>query len=88
MFSIKHVLLQGNENFLDRTKSVALYGKLYWVRYRALSNQIQIGSNRYKCPKTGRKCWLAPFVPDDDCSEFIPVVVMYEGKELGCDELE
>ena len=30
MFSIKHVLLQGNENFLDRTKSVALYGKLYW----------------------------------------------------------
>ena len=30
MFSTKHVLLQGNENFLDRTKSVALYGKLYW----------------------------------------------------------
>ena len=49
---------------------------------------MQIGSNRYKCPKTGRKCWLAPFVPDDDCSEFIPVVVMYEGKELGCDEQE
>ena len=60
----------------------------FCVRYRALSNQIQIGSNRYKCPKTGRKCWLAPFVPDDDCSEFIPVVVMYEGKELGYDELE
>ena len=60
----------------------------FCVRYRALSNQIQIGSNRYKCPKTGRKCWLAPFVPDDDCSEFIPVVGMYEGKELGWDELE
>ena len=30
MNTIKHVLLKGNENFLDHTKSVALYGKLYW----------------------------------------------------------
>ena len=30
MNTIKHVLLKGNENFLDHTKSVALHGKLYW----------------------------------------------------------
>ena len=60
----------------------------FCVRYRALSNQIQIGSNRYKCPKTGRKCWLAPFVPDNDCFEFTPVAAMYEGEELGYNELE
>lgn len=30
MNTIKHVLLKGNESFLDHTKSIALYGKLYW----------------------------------------------------------
>lgn len=32
MKAIKHVLLKGNESFLDHTKSIALYGKLYWYK--------------------------------------------------------
>ena len=105
MNTIKHVLLKGNERILDHTKSVALYGKLYW---RKSDKKLNVGDIvylfmsgkghyqiRYKLevtstsvPRQDEKCWLAPFVPDDDCSEFIPVVVMYEGKELGCDEQE
>ena len=39
-------------------------------------------------PRQDEKCWLAPFVPDNDCFEFTPVATMYEGEELGYNELE
>ena len=39
-------------------------------------------------PRYDKSCWLAPFVPDDDCYEFTPVAAMYEGEELGYDDLE
>ena len=99
MNTIKHVLLKGKENFLDHTKSVALYGKLYW---RKSDKKLNVGDIvylfmsgkghyqiRYKLEVTNtEKCWLAPFIPDNDCFEFTPVADMYEGKELGYDELE
>ena len=105
MNTIKHVLLKGNERFLDHTKSVALYGKLYW---RKSDKKLNVGDIvylfmsgkghyqiRYKLevtstsvPRQDEKCWLAPFVPDNDCFEFTPVAAMYEGEELGYNELE
>ena len=39
-------------------------------------------------PRHDKSCWIAPFVPDNDCYEFTPVASMYEGEELGYDELE
>ena len=44
MNPIKHVLLKGNENFLDHTKSVALYGKLYW---RKSNKKLHVGDIVY-----------------------------------------
>ena len=44
MNTIKHVLLKGNENFLDHTKSVALYGKLYW---RKSNKKLHVGDIVY-----------------------------------------
>lgn len=105
MNTIKHVLLKGNESFLDHTKSIALYGKLYW---RKSNKKLNVGDIvylfmsgkghyqiRYKLevtntsvPRQDEKCWLAPFVPDNDCFEFTPVAAMYEGEELGLNELE
>ncbi len=102
---IKHVLLKGNENFLDHTKSVALYGKLYW---RKSNKKLNVGDIvylfmsgkghyqiRYKLEVTNisvqrqdEKCWLAPFIPDNDCFEFTPIKAMYEGDELGYEQLE
>lgn len=35
-----------------------------------------------------KSCWLASFVPDNDCYEFTPIAAMYEGENLGYDELE
>lgn len=100
MNTIKHVLLKGNESFLDHTKSIALYGKLYW---RKSNKKLNVGDIvylfmsgkghyqiRYKLevtntsvPRQDEECWLAPFVPDNDCFEFTPVAAMYEGEELG-----
>ena len=105
MNTIKHVLLKGNEKFLDHTKSVALYGKLYW---RKSNKKLNVGDIvylfmsgkghykiRYKLEVTNtsvsrqdKKCWLAPFVPDNDCFEFTPIKAMYEGDELGYEQLE
>lgn len=105
MNTIKHVLLKGNESFLDHTKSIALYGKLYW---RKSDKKLNVGDIvylfmsgkghyqiRYKLevtntsvPRQDEKCWLAPFVTDNDCFEFTPVATMYEGEELGYNELE
>ena len=105
MNTIKHVLLKGNESFLDHTKSIALYSKLYW---RKSNKKLNVGDIvylfmsgkghyqiRYKLevtntsvPRQDEKCWLAPFVPDNDCFEFTPVAAMYEGEELGYNELE
>ena len=100
MNTIKHVLLKGKESFLDHTKSIALYGKLYW---RKSNKKLNVGDIvylfmsgkghyqiRYKLevtntsvPRQDETCWLAPFVPDNDCFEFTPVAAMYEGEELG-----
>lgn len=100
MNTIKHVLLKGKESFLDHTKSIALYGKLYW---RKSNKKLNVGDIvylfmsgkghyqiRYKLEVTNtsvtrqdEECWLAPFVPDNDCFEFTPVAAMYEGEELG-----
>lgn len=44
MNTIKHVLLKGNERFLDHTKSVALYGKLYW---RKSDKKLNVGDIVY-----------------------------------------
>ena len=68
MNTIKHVLLKGNERFLDHTKSVALYGKLYWrksdkklnvgdIVYLFMSGKghYQIRYNQHKRTKTRRK---------------------------------
>ena len=105
MNTIKHVLLKGNESFLDHTKSIALYGKLYW---RKSNKKLNVGDIvylfmsgkghyqiRYKLEVTNtsvtrqdEKCWLAPFVPDNDCFEFTPVAAMYEGEELGFKKTE
>lgn len=105
MNTIKHVLLKGKESFLDHTKSIALYGKLYW---RKSNKKLNVGDIvylfmsgkghyqiRYKLEVTNTSvtrqdevCWLAPFVPDNDCFEFTPVAAMYEGEELGLNELE
>ena len=100
MNSIKYVLLKGNERFLDHPKSVALYGKLFW---RKSDKKFNVGDIvylfmsgkghyqiRYKLEVTNTSvpCWIAPFVPDNDCYEFTPVAAMYEGEELGYDELE
>lgn len=105
MNTIKHALLKGDEKFLDHTKSVALYGKLYWRKSNKKLNVgdivylFMIGKGhfqiRYKLEVThtnvsrpDKECWLAPFVPDDNCLEFTPIADMYEGKQLGYDELE
>ena len=55
MNTIKHVLLKGNESFLDHTKSIALYGKLYW---RKSDKKLNVGDIVLKTedihpPKTG-----------------------------------
>jgi hypothetical protein len=44
MNTIKHVLLKGNESFLDHTKSIALYGKLYW---RKSNKKLNVGDIVY-----------------------------------------
>lgn len=44
MNTIKHVLLKGNERFLDHTKSVVLYGKLYW---RKSDKKLNVGDIVY-----------------------------------------
>lgn len=44
MNTIKHVLLKGNERFLDHAKSVALYGKLYW---RKSDKKLNVGDIVY-----------------------------------------
>lgn len=105
MHTIKYILLKGNEKILDHTKSIALYGKLYW---RKSDKKLNVGDIvylfmsgkghyqiRYKLevsntsvPRQDEICWLAKYEPDDDCFEFTPVAAMYEGEELGYDELE
>lgn len=44
MNTIKHVLLKGNESFHDHTKSIALYGKLYW---RKSDKKLNVGDIVY-----------------------------------------
>lgn len=44
MNTIKHVLLKGKESFLDHTKSIALYGKLYW---RKSNKKLNVGDIVY-----------------------------------------
>ena len=44
MNTIKHVFLKGNEKFLDHTKSVALYGKIYW---RKSGKKLNVGDIVY-----------------------------------------
>ena len=92
--TVKHVLLKGNEKFIDHTKSIALLGKLYW---RKSNKKLNVGDNqiRYKLEVThtsverqDEMCWLAPFEPDKDCFELTPLAAMYEGKELGHEQLE
>lgn len=53
----------------------------YQIRYKLEVTNTSV-------PRPDEKCWLAPFVPDNDCFEFTPVSEMYEGKDLGYDELE
>ena len=44
MNTIKHVLLKGNEEFLDHSMSVASYGKLYW---RKSNKKLNVGDIVY-----------------------------------------
>ena len=44
----------------------------YQIRYK-----LEVTST--SVPRQDEKCWLAPFVPDNDCFEFTPVAAMYEG---------
>ena len=44
MNTIKHVLLKGNEEFLDHPMSVASYGKLYW---RKSNKKLNVGDIVY-----------------------------------------
>lgn len=103
--TVKHVLLKGNEKFIDHTKSIALLGKLYW---RKSNKKLNVGDIvylflsgkgdyqiRYKLEVThtsverqDEMCWLAPFEPDKDCFELTPLAAMYEGEELGHEQLE
>ena len=53
----------------------------YQIRYKLEVTNTSV-------PRYDKNCWLAPFVPDDDCYEFTPVAAMYEGEELGYDDLE
>ncbi len=53
----------------------------YQIRYKLEVTNTSIA--RYD-----GECWIAPFVPDDDCFEFIPIASMYDGDKLGYDELE
>lgn len=53
----------------------------YQIRYKLEVTNTSV-------PRHDKECWLAPFVPDNDCFELTPVAAMYEGKELGYDELE
>ena len=105
MKTIKHVLIKGNEKFLDHPKSIALFGKLFW---RKSTKKLNVGDIvylfmsgkghwqiRYKLEVTNtsvqridKSCWIAPFVPDNDCFEFTPISSMYMGNKLGYNELE
>ncbi len=105
MNTVKHVLLKGNEKFLDHPKSIALFGKLYW---RKSNKKLNVGDIvylfmsgkghfqiRYKLEVTNTSiarhdkiCWHVPFKPDEDCFEFTPLSDMYEGEELGYEQLE
>ena len=53
----------------------------YQIRYKLEVTNTSV-------PRHDESCWIAPFVPDNDCYEFTPVAAMYEGEELGYDELE
>lgn len=44
MNTVKHVLLKGNENFLNHPKSIALFGKLYW---RKSNKKLNVGDIVY-----------------------------------------
>ena len=53
----------------------------YQIRYKLEVTNTSV-------PRHDKSCWIAPFVPDNDCYEFTPVASMYGGEELGYDELE
>ena len=53
----------------------------YQIRYKLEVTNTSV-------PRHDKSCWIAPFVSDNDCYEFTPVASMYEGEELGYDELE
>ena len=53
----------------------------YQVRYKLEVTNTSV-------PRHDKECWLTPFIPDNDCYELTPVAAMYEGNELGYDELE
>lgn len=53
----------------------------YQIRYKLEVTNTSV-------PRHDKNCWLAPFVPDNDCYEFTPVAEMYEGGDLGYDDLE
>lgn len=38
--------------------------------------------------RNDKECWIAPFVPDNDCFEFTPISSMYIGDKLGYNQLE
>lgn len=44
MNTIKHVLIKGNENFIDHTKSIKSFGKLFW---RKSNKKLNIGDIVY-----------------------------------------
>ena len=87
MNTIKHVLLKGNESFLDHTKSIALYGKLYW---RKSNKKLNVGDIVYLfmsgkvLGKDGRNAFnLENALSLDKCQEFS----LYKTKKYGSDVL-
>ena len=69
-------------NFMLVTSCLFMSGKGHCqIRYKLEVTNTSV-------PRQDEKCWLAPFMPDNDCFEFTPVAHIYEGKELGYNELE
>ena len=53
----------------------------YQVRYR-----LEVVDTN--CTRNDNTCWIAPFIPDNDCYKLIPTAAMYNGNKLSLDALE
>ena len=93
--TVKHVLLKGNEKFIDHTKSIALLGKLYWRKSNKKLNVGDIvylflsGKGDYQIRYKLEVTHTSVERQDEMCwLELTPLAAMYEGEELGHKQLE